>query len=219
MRKRIDRAALELFSKKGFAATGIRELAEAAGISTASLYHYMGTKDDLLERIIIRSMERTLSFGRSITALSEDPAVQLTALVQGHVCLHTTFRHATQVLDHELRSLRKATLSEAVGLRDSYEQIWADILARGTEQGIFELPDQHVSRLALIEMCNGTGTWFNPKGPLGIDEIARITAELSLALARATQDGIPLSMDNLTDPIPFAHIEKLVNASLGDVLG
>ena len=37
-----------LFAAKGFHGTGIRELADAAGLSSATLYHYMGTKEDLL---------------------------------------------------------------------------------------------------------------------------------------------------------------------------
>ncbi|HEY8641410.1 MAG TPA: helix-turn-helix domain-containing protein, partial [Candidatus Dormibacteraeota bacterium] len=41
-------AALRLFGTKGYGAVGIREIALEAGISTAALYHYMRTKEDLL---------------------------------------------------------------------------------------------------------------------------------------------------------------------------
>ena len=43
-------AALTLFAERGYHGTGIRQLADAAGLSSASLYHYMGTKEELLSR-------------------------------------------------------------------------------------------------------------------------------------------------------------------------
>ena len=48
----VRRTALELFAAHGFAGTGIRQLADAAGVTSSTLYHYMGTKDDLLLELI-----------------------------------------------------------------------------------------------------------------------------------------------------------------------
>ena len=45
--QRVRRAAVKLFAGKGFHGTGIRDLAQEAKISSASLYHYIGTKEDL----------------------------------------------------------------------------------------------------------------------------------------------------------------------------
>ncbi len=47
---RVQRAAVTLFATKGFAATGIRELGAEAGINSATLYHYVGSKESLLAR-------------------------------------------------------------------------------------------------------------------------------------------------------------------------
>lgn len=49
---RVQRAAVTLFATKGFAATGIRELGAEAGINSATLYHYVGSKESLLASII-----------------------------------------------------------------------------------------------------------------------------------------------------------------------
>ena len=48
---RIHRAALRLFATYGFEGTGIRKIADEAGITVASLYHYVGTKEDLLAAV------------------------------------------------------------------------------------------------------------------------------------------------------------------------
>ena len=46
-RKQIILAAIKLFAQKGFHKTNLRELAEAAGISTGNIYDYVGSKEDI----------------------------------------------------------------------------------------------------------------------------------------------------------------------------
>jgi AcrR family transcriptional regulator len=55
-RRRILRAALRLFSARGYAATPIRLIASSAGISVGLLYNYFSTKEDLLGAIFEQSM-------------------------------------------------------------------------------------------------------------------------------------------------------------------
>ena len=55
-KQRIEQAALQLFAAKGFEATGIRDIADLAGLSTSALYHYMGSKDELLVAFMVESM-------------------------------------------------------------------------------------------------------------------------------------------------------------------
>jgi AcrR family transcriptional regulator len=47
----IFEASLDLFSKKGFNAVSMREIAEAVGIKKASLYSHFSSKEELLEQI------------------------------------------------------------------------------------------------------------------------------------------------------------------------
>lgn len=44
--------ALELFSARGYDAVGVQEIAEAAGVTKPTLYHYYGNKQGLLEALI-----------------------------------------------------------------------------------------------------------------------------------------------------------------------
>ena len=49
----LDSAAV-LFSRRGYHAIGIRELADSVGLSTSTLYHYYATKQDILYAVIGR---------------------------------------------------------------------------------------------------------------------------------------------------------------------
>ena len=52
-RRRILQIALTLMSQRGVDGTSMRDLASAAGLNVASLYHYFPSKRDLLESVLI----------------------------------------------------------------------------------------------------------------------------------------------------------------------
>src|SRR4051812_22019397 len=60
--------AAELFAANGFETTSVREIAEAAGIQSGSLYHHFPSKDAMVDEIVVDFLERLL--------LSYDAAVE-----------------------------------------------------------------------------------------------------------------------------------------------
>src|SRR4051812_43136732 len=149
--ERIRVAALELFAERGFHGTGIRDLAERAGLSSASLYHYMGTKEDLLVSIMTESLERLVEAGGRLSGV--DPVNRVTSLVELHVLTHATHRLETRVADDEMRALSPARRGAVVALRDRYEALWQDAIDAGCAAGVFHVREPKVARLALLEMC------------------------------------------------------------------
>jgi AcrR family transcriptional regulator len=55
---RILMKALELFSQKGYDATPVREICEAAGVTKPTLYHFYGSKEGVYRAIVEGSLER-----------------------------------------------------------------------------------------------------------------------------------------------------------------
>lgn len=51
-KERISECALHLFCKKGYDATSVREIVEAAGVTKPVLYYYFKNKEDLLAKIL-----------------------------------------------------------------------------------------------------------------------------------------------------------------------
>jgi len=51
----IYEASMRLFVERGFEATTIRDIAEAAGVSVGNFYHYFSTKSDVLEEHFARA--------------------------------------------------------------------------------------------------------------------------------------------------------------------
>lgn len=48
--------ALSLFSQRGYAAVGVQEIVDTAGLTKPTLYHYFGSKKGLLEALLAREM-------------------------------------------------------------------------------------------------------------------------------------------------------------------
>ncbi|NMO00291.1 TetR/AcrR family transcriptional regulator [Gordonia sp. TBRC 11910] len=68
-------AAAELFAANGFARTSTRAIAEAVGVRQASLYHHFATKDDILDSLLVRTVDTPLRLAHWLSA-SEHPAAQ-----------------------------------------------------------------------------------------------------------------------------------------------
>lgn len=170
--QRVHAAAVRLFAERGFHGTGIRDLAEAAGLSSATLYHYMGTKEELLARLMRESLEHLLAEARSVLASESEPVRRLAGLVRMHVREHAEQRLETTVIDGEIRALRGLHRDEVLALRDAYEALWHDVLAEGRTAGVLDIDDVGLARLALLEMCSGVSRWYSPAGRLSLDDIS-----------------------------------------------
>lgn len=180
--ERVNRAALRLFATRGFDGTGIRQIAEDAGITVASLYHYVGTKEDLLERMMQQSMTALLEPAQRLTASVEDPARRLAGLVDLHVRRHAQESQLCRVGDTEIRSLSPARRARVVALRDAYQAIWAEAIAAGVRAGMFTVPDLAVATMALLQMCTGVAHWYSRGGRLSPDELSDAFVEMAEAL-------------------------------------
>src|ERR1700722_15026904 len=137
-KQRIEQAALQLFAAKGFEATGIRDIADRAGLSTSALYHYMGSKDELLVAFMVESMTELTRVACAALDGAEGPAAQLTGLVRAHVGFHTLDAQRSLVADDELRALSDAAFTKVMQLRAGYERLWAEPLEGGTRRGCWK---------------------------------------------------------------------------------
>lgn len=189
--QRVRRAAVKLFASKGFHGTGIRDLAREAGISSASLYHYMGTKEELLAAIMRECLDRLVLGARQVTDGVTDPPQRLASLVALHVLTHACRPAETRVVDHEVPALSEPARRRIVELRDEYEGIWADAIDDGMRKRCFTTAEPGVTRLALLEMCTGVARWYSPRGPLGLDQLASHYANLALRMLGYTGPDRP----------------------------
>ncbi|GAA1891698.1 TetR/AcrR family transcriptional regulator [Paeniglutamicibacter psychrophenolicus] len=206
---KVQQAAVSLFAARGFAATGIRDLGAAAGINSATLYHYVGSKEDLLVSIMRDCLNEMIRSGSEALRGSAEPAIQLAFLVSSHVGLTGTNQLTARVAEYEMRALSEANRPAMQELRDEYEALFTQVLERGVRVGAFNTDDLTMARLALMEMGTGVAHWFRQDGRLRLEEVQQYFVNMAyriLAVDSTALDGVdfvvaPRRLDSEPDPV------------------
>ena len=133
----IIREALKLFSERGFAAVSMRDLAEAAGISVSTIYHYYESKQALVRDMIVRADELTAKARDSFFGiLSSTEKVECEPFVRAGVMYVTAYLRHEQI-DPLLRMLESERFHEPAA-----EEAWQRMMFAGPmahEAKVFEL--------------------------------------------------------------------------------
>lgn len=181
LRERYDRrqrevvdVAAELFGANGFQATSMADLSRATGLTVGGLYHYVGSKDELLFRICHGLMEPLLDRARAIASDPElSPGEQLRRVLREWVAQVVTRRHSMLVFQQERHVIeREPRWREIRRARKEFERLLDDVLERGRDSGELSYDDRAVALLALLGMVNHVPQWYRPRGPLSPEQIA-----------------------------------------------
>ncbi len=175
-------AALRLFTEKGYHATSMQDIAAAVGLYKGSLYHYIGSKEDLLVEVFERAMSSLLSEVEGIVAdTSMRASDQLRQLVHAHVAAVAANREALTVYLHDFRALAGDALERVRAQRERYRALVEVVIQRGVEQGELHTRDTGIATLAVLGMCNWLVQWYRPGGRLLPRQIADRFADLVLS--------------------------------------
>lgn len=180
----IRAAAIGLMVEHGYEAMTLRQLAEAVGIQSGSVYRYFGAKEKLLSDIMIGHMETVLAALREALAGIADPVERLAAFCDFHIRYHIEKQSEVFLATMEIRSLPEGGRVEVLALRQAYEAEVVAILADGMAAGVFAERDARVSAYAIIGMLTSVCQWYRPNGRLGPDEIITIHRDLVMAGVR-----------------------------------
>ena len=173
-REVILREAAELFARQGIAATTVREIADAAGILSGSLYHHFASKDDIVDAVLSTFLQDLRAAYDEVLAGAGDPAERFRGLVR--VSLETVALHprATEIYQNDAHRLRAsngyAYVEESA---KAVRAAWVGVLEEGIRSGAFrdDVPVKVVYPL-LRDGLWLTARWFRPTKAYGHDELA-----------------------------------------------
>jgi TetR/AcrR family transcriptional regulator len=159
----ILRAAARLFRERGFGDTGMRDIAAAADLSAANLYHYFDGKHDLLFYCQDRALDRMLAAVAAARRQSRSATERLQMVLRAH--LQTLLDEIEGGTAHlQTDSLPPRLRAAIVKKRDRYEAALRRLIADGIRSGeLVEMPPALVTR-AMLGAMNWTVTWFRPEG-------------------------------------------------------
>ena len=162
-RDAILRAAARLFRERGFADTGMRDIAAAADLSAANLYHYFDGKNALLFYCQERALDRMLAAVAAARRTSASATERLHSVFTAH--LQTLLDEIEGATAHlQIDSLPPKLRDSIVKKRDRYEHGLRRLIADGIKAGELVDIDPAIVTRAMLGAMNWTVTWFRPEG-------------------------------------------------------
>lgn len=186
-RQEILAAASQVFMEYGYAAARLDQVAERMNATKGRVYHYFPSKADLFLGIHASAMEALFATIRPILEGPGTPAERLHAMAFAHarmLMIHSP-EQKVSVGKLERHLMRKATARQQVmlhrilRLRDDYEQLFAEVLAEGMDDGSFEQMPPRLATKPVLGALNWLTVWYQPRRgetTEDIDTIARLIA-------------------------------------------
>lgn len=179
-RGKLLQTAAHLFRSKGYERTTVRDLASAVGIQSGSIFHHFKSKDEILRSVMEETIRYNTALMRASLAEAETLRERVLALIRCELqSIMGGTGEAMAVLVYEWRSLSQASQQFILELRDTYEQLWLDVLSEAKAAGYFNA-DPFILRRFLTGALSWTNTWFRPEGPMSLDQLAEQALSLVL---------------------------------------
>jgi AcrR family transcriptional regulator len=167
--------AAQLFAERGLRATTVRDIADAAGILSGSLYHHFDSKESMVDEILRNFLDDLFHRYREIVAQQLGPRATLEAVVVASFEAIDEHNAAVAIYQAEARHL--ADQGRFGYIRDrlvEFRNLWHDVLKAGVAEGTFrdDLDVELAYRFLRDTVWVGV-SWYRPGGAITIEAIAQ----------------------------------------------
>ena len=176
-REMILEQAAHLFARRGYPSTSMNQVAEACGLSKATLYHYYKDKYSLLVSIAEGHVSRLQALVVDVEAEPLAPEQRLRELIRRIVEEYADAQEAHRVLTEDVKFLDEADRERVL----DHERDVVSGFARAVAEVRGESLQAELSKpltMLLFGMINWMFTWMKPEGELDYDAMAPIVADL-----------------------------------------
>ncbi|GAC1375624.1 MAG: TetR/AcrR family transcriptional regulator [Acidimicrobiales bacterium] len=185
-RTEIARAAAQVFNQRGFGGTSIGAVAKALGMDRATLYYYIGSKEELFDEVVREATEANVATVERIRASGSDAPQKLreiiVALMKSYADNYPLlYVYIRENLNH-VSAERSAWSVYMRKLNKRYQDAVVATVQEGMDGGAFRaIGSASVVTYGILGMVGWTNRWFDPdKSSQDADEIATTYAEIIL---------------------------------------
>ncbi len=180
-RQNLLNAALRLFGERGYHATSLQDVIDAAGCSKGAFYHYFDSKEDLLLLFHDTFIDHLLEFAEGTAKEPGDPLDRLLAILRHHLESMSTFHDHMAVFHNEARFLTHEKFGLVQIKRDRYELAVRGLVQEAIDRGLLRPDlDAKLYSLAVLGVFNWAFRWYRPDGPLPPAAMARTLFGMAL---------------------------------------
>ena len=172
-RERVVEVAARVFAERGYHATTVQDLTDGTGLTAGGLYHYIGSKEQLLLAVCDALMEPLLARAHAVLADTAPAGAALRRLVDVWVAHVVEHRFHMRVFVQERQVIEREPQWRAVRRqRKAFEELLdGALVAVERERGV-PFADRRLTLLALLGMVNHVPQWYRPRGRLAPAEIS-----------------------------------------------
>ena len=191
---RILEAALELFGQRGFEATTVSAICEAAGVSEATLYEYFESKEQVLFSIAERYTRREFERLGDLRDYIRDPREKLRVVIQAYLEFYERNPLYTSVALLTLKANRNFTQSAAYEVVRKASRPIVEAFQEGVEAGIFrsDIDGPLVRNMVLGFIEHLTTQWIVAGRPEHISQYRDTIHEMVMrAIEKRSASAVP----------------------------
>src|SRR5689334_12421375 len=167
--------AARLFAEKGFKNTTVRDIADAAGILSGSLYHHFDSKESMVDEILQTFQQDLFGQYDEILASDADPLAKLEQAVL--VSFDTIDKHHDEVAIFQNDAAYLLTFDRFSYLQTRNQQsreVWVTLLRSGIEAGVLRDDlDVELTYRFIRDTVWVAVSWYRPGGRRTHTEIAK----------------------------------------------
>ncbi|NUO99985.1 MAG: TetR/AcrR family transcriptional regulator [Nonomuraea sp.] len=173
-RDHLVKLAAELFARKGFQATTVREIADEAGILSGSLYHHFDSKETIVDEVLSTFLDDLIARYRAAVDTNADARTVLSEMVRIGFGTLEPHRAAITVMQNDWNYLRQfERFNYLVKAEDEVEQIWVAQIKAGQAAGLFRSDvDPKLTYRMIRDTIWVAVRWFRPGGRLNTTALA-----------------------------------------------
>lgn len=174
-REELLELAATMFAQRGLRATTVRDIADAAGILSGSLYHHFASKEEMVDEVLRTFLDWLFERYQRIIDTEPNPLARLQGLFMAS--FDAIERHHAEVViyqDEAKRLSGQPRFSYIDELNVRQRKMWVDVLTEGIEQGYFQ-PDIDVDLVYrfIRDTTWVSVRWYQPGGPLTAEQVGR----------------------------------------------
>ena len=165
--------AADLFAHKGVANTTVREIGDAAGILSGSLYHHFDSKESMVKEILERYFDEMLA-DYAEAGKASDPVERFSGLVRASLLSIERNPSACEIFQNDFKYLLSLPpLANISKQAEKVQRYWLDAIEEGAATGRFrgDVPPKVFYAFARDAVWF-TVRWYRSGGPEDIDTVA-----------------------------------------------
>lgn len=183
------RAATDLFARKGYTETSIKEIGAEAGLTVSLVYYYFKDKEEILYTIIERSARDLIAILREIQSNEPDPLEGLKRMIIRQVIFSHEARKATKLNTLGSDQLNAQRKKDCLGWQREVYDIYMRQLQKLKELSILNDINLTVVNFVIFGMINWFNRWYKTGKSLGVEDVANeMIKVLEFGIVRANRN-------------------------------